>query len=62
MKAASPVRVGLSFPALKANGARFPFTSRKRHHSIACFFFFFFLALDLPYFQCFGKEKVVIAH
>lgn len=21
-----------------------------------------FLALDLPYFQCFGKDKVIIAH
>lgn len=40
VNAASPLQAGISFPALNANAPRFPFTSRKRHHSILCFFFF----------------------
>lgn len=44
-------------PPGPANGARFPFTSRKRHRSVSCF-----SALALSHAQGFGNDEVIITH
>lgn len=43
------------FPALNTNGARFPFTSRKRHRSMSRS-----STPELPCFQCFGKDRSLL--
>lgn len=55
VNAASPFNTGISFPALNTNGARFPFTSRKRHRSMSSS-----STSELPCFQCFGKDRSLL--
>lgn len=51
---ASPLKAGISFSALNANGARFPFTSRKDTTVYHAFFFFFlFFSIGSPLLSVF---------
>lgn len=51
------IEAAVSLPAFYANGARFPFTSRKTHRSVSCF-----SALALSHAQGFGNDEVIITH